>query len=143
MIHVMCGIPGSGKTTLSEQLAKEDNAVLYCYDKMPNFYRYHVCHQTMFNRINRDLRLNKNVVCDDSHITREARMNLLKAISRFECKKILHVMKTPVEVCIQQAIKRQTGKVPAHIVKECYSRYEEPMLEEGWDEIIYHEYVRE
>lgn len=143
MIHVMCGIPGSGKTTLSEQLAKEDNAILYCYDKIPNFYRNYACHQAMFRRINRDLNLDKNVVCDDSHITKEMRMNLLKAISHFECKKILHVMKTPVEVCLQQAAERQTGKVPAHIVNECYNRYEEPTLEEGWDEIIYHEYVKE
>ena len=39
MIYVFCGIPASGKTTLSQQLAQQHNAKLYCYDEFIKYYK--------------------------------------------------------------------------------------------------------
>lgn len=139
----MCGIPASGKTTLSKQLALEHNAVLYCYDKLPNAYQIKAAHLSMFRCIAKDLRLHKTVICDDLHTTKESRMAILKAISGINCKKILHVMHVPPEVCLKRIKAREKWNVPDYAVTECHKHYEEPTLDEGWDEIIYHEYVKE
>lgn len=143
MMHVMCGIPGSGKTTLSQELAIEDNAVLYCYDKMPNAHRKETARLAMLGRIARDLNAGKNIVCDDLHITKESRTTVLNIVSEISCKKILHVMNVPLDVCLERTKKRDKWVSTDHAVISCYNHYEEPTLDEGWDEIIYHEYMRE
>lgn len=139
----MCGIPASGKTTLSKQLASENHAVLYCYDKLPNAYQTYWTHLSMFRHIAQDLKNNRPVVCDDLHTTKKSRSDLLKAISDIDCQKILHVMRVPTDVCIKRIKEREKWNVPANVVTSCYNNYEEPTIDEGWDEIIYHEYVKE
>lgn len=143
MIHVMCGISGSGKTTLSNQLASEHDATLYCYDAMSRKEQPYKTRLLMHRRILRDLKNNKNVVCDDSHITIQSRIEVLRLLSSVECKKILHLMKTPLDTCVERAKTREGREGWKDIVEKQFEHYEEPTLEEGWDEIIYHEYVKE
>lgn len=76
-IHVMCGLPGSGKTTLSQELTKEYDAVLYCYDEMPKAYRVNETHKMLFYKILKDLKSNKTVIYDDLNITKKEREKLL------------------------------------------------------------------
>jgi tRNA uridine 5-carbamoylmethylation protein Kti12 len=141
----MCGIPGSGKTTLSRQLAEKLGAILYCYDALP---KKHVCedvHQTMYKNIAKNIQHGNIVICDDLHLTIIERKQLINALHDVECVKVIHVMHTPLDVCIERNRNRKynAGKLPDAALKYCYAKYEEPTLSEGWDEIIYHEYAKE
>lgn len=48
-------------------------------------------------------------------------------------------MKTPFDVCIQRRKERDGKKAKDSVVKTLNKFYEEPTLDEGWSEIIYHE----
>lgn len=37
-LYVLCGLPGSGKTTFSQKLKEKYNAKLYCYDEFIKKY---------------------------------------------------------------------------------------------------------
>jgi tRNA uridine 5-carbamoylmethylation protein Kti12 len=141
-IHAMCGIQGSGKTTLSKQLAIDHNATLYCYDALPKGHWSNDAHPAMYERIAQDLKDEKTVVCDDLHTTRKMRQTLIEALYGVECKKVLHVMQTPLDVCLERNRQRNCneGKLPDWALLRCHDKYEAPSLDEGWDEIVYHEY---
>lgn len=137
-IHVLCGIPGSGKTTLSKQLELECNAVLYCYDKFPRAHWDKESREKMHKQMANDVRCGKSAICDDLNIAKSDRISILKALHDIECKKILHVMTTPPDLCVERVREREQWKVPACVVLHCLNYYEIPSLDEGWDEIIYH-----
>ncbi len=139
MLHILCGIPGSGKTTLSKQLAEEHNAILHCYDDLPGAHsisKQSEVHRQMYQRAAQDLRNGQNVVIDDLHTDREKRRMVLDALADVECRKVLMVLQTPLETCLQRNRNRKM-RLPDGVVTGCASRYETPTLEEGWDEIIY------
>lgn len=140
-VHAMCGIQGSGKTTLSKQLAIDYNAALYCYDALPKGHWSNDAHPAMYERIAQDLSEGRTVVCDDLHTLRKNRQALLNALHSVECLKVLHVMQTPLDVCLEhnRSRDRNTGRLPDWALLRCHNRYEPPTLDEGWDEIIYHQ----
>ena len=138
-IHVICGIQGSGKTTLAKQLVFKHDAVLYSYDTFPKGHCSNDAHPVMYERMVQDLKKGKAIVCDDLNITKENRQTLLNALCSVEFKKVLHIMQTPLELCIKRNRKRGYGRLPDIVLRHCYEKYEPPTLDEGWDEIIYHD----
>ena len=141
----MCGIPGSGKTTLSQQLATDLGAAIYCYDTFPKKHWRYDAHQLMYNNIIQELKNAKIVICDDLHITKTQRERLINALHDVECEKVLHVMLTPLDICLERNRQRDydKGRLPDIAIKHYLKEYEPPVLEEGWDRIIYHEYIKE
>lgn len=137
MLITLCGIPGSGKTTLSRKLADKFDAVLYCYDNLPNAncppHHQRVRHE-MWADVARDLRNGLNVVLDDLHTTQKMRMDMLAALGDVDCKKIIVVMQTPYEVCLQRNATRE-ARLPGCIIKSLHERFATPTLDEGWDAI--------
>ena len=138
--YVLCGIPGSGKSTLSKQLAIEYSAKRYCFDVIPesrNSKKSRQAHHKFWDDISKDLEF-QNVVCDDLNVTVEARRLLLEHLSNVECRKIIYVMTTPLEECLNRNNVRQgVERLPEFVVRSLHSMYEQPTLDEGWDEIIY------
>lgn len=136
--YVLCGIPGSGKTTLAHQLAEQHNAIVHSYDDIPNawgnldvdgsFYR-----QWMDN-IKTDLQNGNSVVCDSTALTSENRKQMLNEVSEFNCKKILFVKVAPVDVCVQRN-KGRFREVPEYQIELSARLLEPPTKEEGWDAI--------
>ena len=139
MFLTFCGIPGSGKTTLSNQLAEHYNAKLYCYDSFPHAHhpRYtESIHLKMWRDIVEDLQSGKSVVCDDINIKFKWRKDLLQALDGVDCKRVLIVMTTPLEECLQRNANRK-HRLPDWVIQSLAEKYEPPTYEEGWDEIIY------
>lgn len=135
----MCGIPASGKTTLSKQLKKENNAVLHCFDDLEgshSFSKYLQVRANMWDEIIKELLSGNNVICDDTHHKKQWRINLLNTINT-PCKKVLVVMTTPLEECLKRNINRE-ARLPNFILHDIYNNFEVPTLDEGWDEIIYY-----
>ena len=145
MLFVLCGIPGSGKTTLSRTIAEQHSAILYCYDELPNAHlqsRRHEVHVNMWGQMADDLRAGHTVVLDELHITRAMRTDMLSALDGIDCKKTLIVMQTPLDVCIQRNANR-ARRLPEHILRRCKQMYEPPQMDEGWTEIIYYPFVND
>jgi len=92
----------------------------------------------MWSNILQDLILGKTVVLDDLHINLEMRKNMLESIAEVNCKKIIIVMQTPYETCIKRNAERER-RLPDIVIRSYMARFEEPTLDEGWDEIIIHE----
>ena len=138
MLLIVCGIPGSGKTTLSKQLAEQYSAKLHCFDRLPHAHhpKYaNAVRSQMWADIAEDLRNGHSVVCDDLHTKLKWRQGLLDALTDIPCKKILVVMDTPLEECLRRNANRER-RLPDFVVENIHAKYEPPSLDEGWDEII-------
>ena len=138
-LYVLCGIPGSGKTTHSIQLAEQTGAQLFSFDEYPG-----ACHprktkqakQQMYDDVRRALNAGCDVVVDDLHTKKEWRVNLLSTLQGIECHKILVVMTTPLDEGLSRNRQRER-RLPDFVVKSLAEGYENPDLVEGWDEIVY------
>ena len=140
MLLVLCGIPGSGKSTLSKQLAEENNASLHCFDELPGALspKTHTqVREQMWQDIATDLRNGNDVVCDDLNTELKWRKGILDTISGIECEKTLVVLKTPLEECIRRNANRNF-RLPDFVIQSINDKFEPPTLSEGWDEIIYY-----
>lgn len=140
ILSVLSGIPASGKSTLSKQLADKYNAKRYCFDDIPesrNSKKSRQAHHKFWDDISKDLTF-QNVVCDDLNVTIETRQLLLEHLSDVECRKIIYVMTTPLEECLKRNNGRQgIERLPEIVIRSLHSIFELPTLSEGWDEIIY------
>ena len=128
-IYVLCGLPASGKTTLSKQLADSHKAKLYCFDDCK------IKGTELYRKIRKDLET-CNVVLDAMFIRKRWRRELLDILD-IDCKKILIVLDTSLEVCIERNIIR--GEYPSNgAIRHLAKEYEEPTLDEGWNEILHY-----
>lgn len=138
-IYVLCGIPASGKSTLSQSLSEQLNLKLYCYDEYKKETKptdNEKAHQRIFNEIKKDLLSGQDVILDDLHLVLEWRTALLSSLKDIECKKMLIVVQTPIEVCIERDKTRKSHTLGEGVIRHLNNRYCPPSLDEGWDEII-------
>ena len=138
-LYVLCGIPGSGKTTHSTQLAEQANAQLFSFDEYPGACdprKTKQAKEQMYDDVRSALNAECDVVLDDLHTKKEWRVNLLSTGRDIECHKILVVMTTSLDECLSRNRQRQR-RLPDFVVKSLAEGYENPDLVEGWDEIKY------
>lgn len=84
-LYIMVGLPGSGKSHISQELAKENNAVIYSMDDI----RGELCgdvgdqsrNQEVFHiwvkRIRTALKHGQNVIADATNVNKTGRIKLL------------------------------------------------------------------
>lgn len=136
--YVLCGIPGSGKTTLAKQLSERNGAVLHSVDDIPNAWGDPDIDGKFRNQwidnIKTDLQNGNGVVCDSTALTSFDRKWLLNELSDFDCKKILMVKAVPIEECLRRNANRDR-KVPEEQIRLSAYLLEAPTEDEGWDEI--------
>lgn len=137
-VYVLCGIPGSGKTTLAKQLAEHHGAIVHSIDDIPGSFG--ACdidgsfRRQWMENIKTDLQNGNSVVCDSTALTSMSRKWLLKEFSEFDCKKILVVKVVPVEECLKRN-KGRFREVPEEHIRLTAKLLEAPTPDEGWDEI--------
>ena len=139
-VYVLCGIPASGKSTLSTQLATEYNAKLHHFDEYPNSFhpeKYKEALYKMWSNVSQELKSGDNVICDNVHVTKEMRLDILNAISSISCEKICVVLLTPFEECLKRNANRE-ARLPDFVLYDLYNKFELPTLDEGWDDIWYY-----
>lgn len=143
-IHILSGPPGSGKTTLAKQLTLDNqNTILHSYDDIPGANTFktplETVKQTWLSNIKQDLKAGNNVVIDATNLTVDKRLELLSEFKDFYCDKILHVLNTPLETCLERNSKREgRSKLPDFVVRSSYEMFQPPTKEEGWNDIIYY-----
>lgn len=129
-LYLFCGSPGSGKTTISKQMAEQYNAERISFDE-----RHYIRHTDMILPIVEALTDGKNVIADSvfSHV--KQRTAILDAVQDIQCKKVLVYMTTPLDECLRRNANRK-NRLPDFVVESFYNSFEPPTLAEGWDEII-------
>lgn len=129
---VFSGSPASGKTTLSKNIAEEQNAIRLSFDEM-----HCLQHKELIPYVVKALQDGENVVVDSVYTKIVWRKLILEAIKDIDCKRILIYMDTPLEECIRRNSQRP-NPLPDFMVRDIYNSIELPTLDEGWDEIWYY-----
>lgn len=140
---IMCvGLPCSGKSTMSQKLAIEYNAIVFSSDALREELFGNVNEQSrdqelfteLHKRIKNCLREGKNAIYDACNRNYRKRMTFLSELKNIPCEKICIVMATPYEECVRRS-KIRERKVPGHVIKRMYMNWNTPYWHEGWDYI--------
>ena len=139
---MMCGLPASGKSTISKELAIKENAVIHASDELrKELFRDENTNDKndelfleLHKRIKNDLRDGKNAIYDATNINYKRRKSFLDELKKIECYKECVIVATPYEDCIRQNKLRERN-VPDYIIRKMYMNFYVPQLYEGWNEI--------
>jgi len=139
---VMCGLQGSGKSTIAEELSLKYNMIVLSSDKLRKEFpdeNNEFIFRRLYNQANIALKQGLNVILDATNITIKSRKQIFLNIKE-PCKKICYIVNTPYEVCIERVKKRNedinSHQVPLEVVRRYLESFEVPFYEEGWDNIL-------
>ena len=139
-VFLICGIPGSGKSTwVRERIAKygghhvsRDEIRFALLDKYGGDYFSHEDEviNTFYKNINELLDNDEQCVdiyVDATHLTRTARMNVLKKIDANNAYMIAVWFDVPLELCLARNDKREgRARVPRQTIEDMFRRYSKP-----------------
>ena len=162
-MYVMCGVPGSGKSTFVKDFAghlssryhiisrdeirfklldmKEDKSVDYfsCEDEVENLF-----YTAIFNSIQNEV----DCFVDATHINKKSRRKLFKKLldinkdnfelGFFRPEEVIAIyFEKDLETCLKNNRKRSgRALVPDYVIKNMYNSYERPLTSEGFDWVM-------
>lgn len=139
----LVGLPGSGKSTYAEELAKE-GFIIHSSDKIREELgdvndqsKNEEVFVTLHRRIKEDLRNGKNVCMDSTGLNRKKRVAFLRELKRIPCEKVCILIATPFEICKAQNSKRDRV-VPEEVLERMIRSFQMPCCAEGFDDIVVH-----
>ena len=138
---LLCGIPGSGKTTYAKKYATKYDALHLSSDRIRKELYGDESAQgdpnevftLMRSRAIDALNGGTTVVYDATNITRKDRAGIISACPKFvhiEC----HVIWAPIETCIERDVARERT-VGDHVIDRMVKRFQVPFYDEGINEI--------
>lgn len=137
-LYYMVGLPGSGKSTIAQELAQKNNAFIHSSDLIREEYNNEICNQKVFNilhkRIKQDLMDGKNCIYDATNIYSKRRIAFLRGLNRIPCRKECILVALPYEKCLENN-KNRDRKVPDEVIERMYKSFHIPYWYEGWDDI--------
>lgn len=140
---VLVGLPGSGKSTYAEELAKKENAIIVSSDaireELFNGFRGKRQNQaivfgTLFRRVEKLLSEGNNVIIDSTNIDREKRYKIIRKLYKYP--KDCYYINTPYNVSLQHVFERKNS-LSEKRMKRYYIHTNVPMLREGWDNLYF------
>lgn len=149
--YIMIGLSASGKSTIAEQIAKDEDCVIISSDKI----REEICdggvidqskNEEVFkifhSRIKEKLLSGTNVIADATNINMKARRSLLENVKKIDCYKIAYIIPKSVEKCIEDNIYKDYP-VPHYVIQKQMMNFQIPFMEEGFDDIQMHKFNKE
>ncbi|MNS94093.1 Zeta toxin [compost metagenome] len=140
VIHMLAGIPGSGKSHYAKGICKRERAVLVATDvireklfgsetRQKNTYRIF---DEAFAEIERALASGRNVVFDATNVARDRRVQFLKRFRdvSVEC----HACITPYEIA-RERVQARKRKIEDKVLEKYAKNFEFPVLAEGFDSL--------
>ena len=144
-LYVMCGVPGSGKSTWLKNHTKAGDKIVsrdeIRFSLIKEGEEYFSKENEVFEIFCFEIQtaLNKgfDVYADATHINRGSRRKLLNEVAKYANEVIAIEMTTPVSIALERNEKREGLRyVPPSAIKRMYSQYEEPDYDEGFDKIL-------
>ncbi len=146
--YILCGVPGSGKSTWASQ--KLNNDTVYCssdeyiekYAKEKNktysevFAEYiQISVSKMIDDVHYADEHHMNIIWDQTNTSTKARAKKLKMIPTY--RKVAVVFPTPEKDELKRRLESRPGKhIPDNVIKQMIEGFSMPTQEEGFDEII-------
>ena len=135
-LYTMVGIPGSGKSTIANQIP---NAIIISSDAIrKELYGAEEIQgngkqvfDLVYKRIGEELAKGHDVVFDATNLTPKAR----NAVFRFTAEHIAVFVNTPLDVCLKRNAARER-KVPEKVIYRMYHNLTCPNKIEGFSKII-------
>lgn len=137
---MLCGLPGSGKSTYAQKLTASGYAVVSSdtiryelfgdeNDQSNNGLVFYTMRQRMLECFERG----QNVVFDATNINRKDRKETLKVIPPY-VRKICHIIWAPLDLCIERD-KCRTRMVGPDAIMRIAKKFQVPYYDEGLDVI--------
>lgn len=138
---ILCGIPGSGKTTYAQEYIKKYGGLHLSSDLIRKELYGDESTQgnpsevfaLMQNRAIEALNNGMTVLYDATNITRKDRSNIISACPKF-VKIEAHVIWSTIETCIERDAARNRT-VGTAVIDKMLKRFQPPFYDEGFDEI--------
>ena len=115
-VHLLCGRPGSGKTTFARELEKTHRAVRYTYDEwvVQLYGRSPEQFEALFNRVSnliwriatRNLALGTDVILDKGFWCKRDRENIRQAAATIGADSKLYFLDAPIDVLRNRILTR-------------------------------------
>lgn len=139
-LFMLVGLPASGKSTYSKELAEEHNATIFSSDSLREELFNDINEQSrnaelfteLHKRIKDCLKSGKSAIYDACN--HHKRKGFLQELNNIECFKVAVVMATPYEECLRRSVKRDRH-VPEYVIKRMYKSFEMPGGYEHWDSV--------
>lgn len=144
-LYLMCGIPGSGKSTWLEKHVKLDERnKIVSRDEVrfsllkpnePYFSKEKEVYKKFWETINHYLSLGYNVFADQTSLTKKSRKYLIDNVNGYDHVNAIW-MATPLEISLERNNLR-TGRafVPPETIKDMYHSFTTPSLNEGFTNV--------
>lgn len=150
-LYIMCGLSGSGKSTIATQIANENpSTVIVSSDaireELTGNYEDQEHNEEVFkifhDRIRKNLENKKNVIADATNLTMKSRRAIMMKVNGLEVHKVCVIISKPFEQCKIDNLNRE-HPVPNEILDKQIRRFQIPFYEEKFDEIqIYNLSIR-
>ena len=150
MFIMLCGLPGSGKSTYAEKMKNNyENLVICSSDAIREELTGNVNNQdlneevfkVLYKRVKDNLKAGNNVIYDACNISSRRRRHFVQTeLKGIDCVKVCVVCATSYEQCLTNNRSR-ARQVPEEVIKRMYMNWETPYYFEGWEQIHVHRHT--
>jgi tRNA uridine 5-carbamoylmethylation protein Kti12 len=148
-VYILCGLPGSGKSTWSQKKVKEEDAIIIsndCFRSMlTGSYLYNekyerLIYESSYFVLVSALKMGFGVIYDEINITKLDRAEVISVIESLQphCK-IICVRFKDRDDCLDRRMQDSRGISRERwsvIISEMKGKFEEPDLSERFDQIV-------
>lgn len=149
-LYLMCGLPGSGKSTFLKNKVKnkETSAIIsrdeirFALVKPEEEYFSHEkeVYTELWKRINEALITKKDVFVDQTSLTPKARQWLLSHVHNYDNANLIWIDED-LNTCLERNELRKGTRsyVPRGVIRRMAAQFVEPSLNEGFDYIFHYD----
>lgn len=141
--HMLCGLPGSGKSTLTKQLSgytvSTDQMRKFLWGNEAVVKHDRLVFDLVFRLTEYILANDLDLIFDATNLKTRSRKPLIQLAKKYDATIVVHWVTTSLETALIRNEKRERV-VPPEIIKTMFDKIEPPKLKEGIDIIqIYNE----
>ena len=136
---MLCGLPGSGKSTYAKTKVSSGYSVYSSDDLRIEMFGDVNCqgnNEKLFTelhrRIKQALKNGKNIIYDATNINKKQRMHFIRQLKNIECYKECMIFPLPIGYCIDNNLSREKA-VPISVIDKMVKTFAVPYYDEGFD----------
>lgn len=145
-LYIMCGVPGSGKSTFLKNKIKKDNSIVISRDEIrfsmlrpgeEYFAHENDVTETFWNQINEALATGKDVFADQTSLTPKARKWLIQHVSGYDHVNLIWIDED-LQTCLERNEMRRGTRayVPRGQIRRMSCQFVKPTPYEGFHYIF-------